>query len=359
MFLDDGTCLPSYLGVQERGVIGSGASSQLNDITLHLGEVKKIVYASDDNSYGKGTTEYDVEVQHRDGNGGFVTAMFRGCTISTLFGSVADRVYYTLRPDSNPNGTDEVVGVGAKVALLCLNGNQQKPIIIAAVEDQTEQRVEVKDAGHNLFFEFNGIRFIVDKDGQGILTFRGATNVDGTLTKDADANAEGTTLSFLKDGSVQIALKDDDQHLKVDRANKKIDVKAQDNYSLDSGGTVTTTAQDSVTFDTKNELDVTATNNVKIKSAGVLVGAATDNWMKGTTYRSAEQSMHAQMVSLLTGISTALVAAAAGLAAGPPGLGAAAAAIGTAAAQLAALSGTIGSFEAQAPTFLSLVNKGD
>jgi hypothetical protein len=328
-FLEDGTVIPSYLSVATRGV-STGGTANMNDFVLRLGEVKQVVWPDSPLSHTKTTVEYTVQVMHRNGNNTPNTTTFSGCTVSNLFGGVADRMSATLRADSN---TDKPFGVGSKVLLLCLDGSQQRSMIIGGIKDTASTEVD-QNRGHNLFFEFNGLRFVVDKEGQATVTFRGATKVDGTLSDDADANAEGTSIAFTKDGTVTVSTPDQDQYVKINHKDKKIQIQAS--------------------------------GNVEIKSTGVQVGDATDAWVKGTTYRNAERTLHNQVASALNTLTSLLTTAAAGLstaapAAGPAGagLGSAAVALSSMAPLLSSLGAYIQSFEGQDNTYLSSKNKTD
>jgi hypothetical protein len=358
MYLNDGGVIPSYLGLQS----SAGASTaMMNDTVLRFGEVKKIVWPNDPKSYSKRSVEYEIQIQHRDGNNAPNTATFRGCTTSTLFGGVADRFEAILRADPN---TNKPLGIGAKVLVLCLGGNQHRAIILGGIKDPQDKDIDNSDLGHNLFFEFNGLRFVVDKEGQGTVMFRGATKVDGTLSDDADAKAEGTNVSFTREGNVTIATPDDAQYIRVNHHDRKIEVLADDDHHLTSNNTITIDAQGDVGVTTQAGVNIQASNNVNIQSAGVHVGAATDAWVKGTTYRQNETTMHAQIASTLASLSTLLAAAATGLASAgtalvSPGLTAASVALTSAVPLLNTLGGYIQTFEAQAATYLSTKNLTD
>ena len=367
MYLPDGGVLPSYLSLQSSA---GTSTAMMNDTVLRLGEVKKIIWPDSTKSYSKSSVEYEVQVQHRDGNNAPNTATFRGCTTSTLFGGVADRFDATLRADPN---TNKPLGVGAKVLLLCLGGSQQRAIILGGIKDTKSELVDKSDLGHNLFFEFNGLRFTVDKEGQATVTFRGATKTNGTLSDDADANAEGTNVSFTREGNVSIATPDDAQYIKVNHADRKIEILADDDCHVTSNGTVTVDAQGDVNVTTQGGVTVQASNHVDVKSSGVRVGAATDSWLKGTTYRTKESTMHTQMASTLATLNSLVttaassLATAAGLISVPmvggglaaPGLTAASIALLSAAPLLNTLAGYIQAFEAQSSTFLSPTNLMD
>ena len=371
MYLSDGTFIPSYLGVTNRGS-DSGSTSMLNDYVLRFGEVKKVVFPDDPQSYGKKTVEYEVEVQYREGNGSPVTSIYRGCTTSTMFGGAADRFHATLRPDAS--GGDSAVGNGSKVLLLCLSGDQQKAIILGGIEDPSVARKEKKDSGHNLHFEFNGIRFTIDAEGQATMTFRGATKPNGNLTDEAERTASSTSIKFSKNGNVSIYTPGEAQFIQIDHENKEVLVQADKNWQVDVvDGTARLGSTGDFNIRTRAALNMDATQNVNIRSRGVLVGDATDAWLKGTTYRTSQGALHAQMSSTF-GILAGLVSAAgASLTAGSalnaiPIVGGLLAAplfitagvsLTSAGPLFGAMAGYIQAFEGQSFSYLSLKNKGD
>jgi len=372
MYLSDGTCIPSYLSVSSRGS-SAGSTSMLNDYVLRFGEIKKVVFPDDPQSYGKRTVEYEVEVQYREGNGSPVTSIYRGCTTSTLFGGAADRFHATLRPDTS--GSNSAIGTGSKVLLLCLSGDQQKAIILGGVEDPSVARQEKKDTGHNLHFEFNGVRFTIDAEGQAVMTFRGATKANGKLSDKADPAAEGSFIKFSKNGSILIGSPKEDQSIEIDHENKSIYVWAQKDWLLqvvDGRASIQSTKDVSLQSKT-GKLNVNTALNVNIKSLGVLVGEATDAWMKGTTYRANQGVLHAQMSSTFGTLAGLVSSAGASLTAGSalnaiPIVGgllaaplfiAAGVSLTSAGPLFGAMAGFIQAFEGQSFSYLSLKNKTD
>lgn len=310
--LEDGTIIPSYLGTSERGS-GQNSTAMLSDHVLRLGEVKKLIYPSDSQSYGKKTVEYEVEVQYRQGNGSSVSTIWRGATLSTLFGGVADRFHATLRADTTNN---EAFGTGSKVLLLCLAGDQQKAIILGGVEDPRRNVTERKETGHNLYFEFNGVVFTINKDGEPQLFFRGATKNNGTLKDGVEADDAGSTLRVDKQGSIILTTinqdtGDTENQFKVDHANpafrfqsvgsligsfdQKFDVKANAGFRLNSSD---------------SGMDIGVDQNVNIQSAGVRVGDADEAWVLGTTFRADLKTCHNNVKSGLNSAATQIQLAA-------------------------------------------------
>jgi phage baseplate assembly protein gpV len=359
-FLSDGTYVPAELGIHHRGD-GHGASNMLLDYVLRMGEVKKIIYPEDPINEPRKRigVEYDVLIDYRDGTGSTVQAPYSCCTIDTLFGGIADRFHATYRADTTKSY--QQLGTGSKVLVLCASGDQHKGIIIGGYEDPVHAtRKESAESGHNLFFEFNGVRFTIDKEGQAQLLFRGATKIDGELTDEAVKEAEGTNVFIDKQGGVKIATKDDAQFIHIDHENKKILILADSEWNVQVNDKAVIEVQNDVTLNSSaGGIAVGAANNVTIKSAGVLVGGATDAWVKGTTYRAAESALFSQMASALIAMQASLITAI-GLI-GIPTVGPALAIPGltSVATQMGSMASSLVTFESNAASYLSTKNLTD
>lgn len=346
MLLPDGTVIPSYLQVEH--TLDPEPSGMFGNIMLRIGEVREVVYPNNPNSLSKKVVEYRVAVQQRDVGVG-VTTEYSHCVVGSLFGGVADKLRYTVRPSTGQNvDQDTDLGNGSMVLLLCVNGETDNAIIIGGFPAPRD--VPEADEGHHLHFNFNGIDVAINKNGEFALTFGGATKNDGTLVDGADAGASGTNVAIAKDGSLSITDASGKQFFKIDHTNKTIALTADGEY------------------------DVTCTNgNVVIKSEGVLVGDATDAWVKGTSYRRAESQMNKQVSAALQGISIAatqlgalLAAAGSLMSMGPAGNIPAAGPVTTAATaaiqiatQAATAKAAIDVFEAGADSYLSDKNLTD
>lgn len=393
-YLPDGTVIPSYLGLRSQG--RAQASGQLDNIALRYGEIKDIIYPDDKRSVGKKFVEYEVEIQFKNGSATGSTMRQTGVMLMNPAGGVADQLRYTLRKDKEQKQQakgDDGVGVGSKVLLLSVNGDVAKTFIVGGFRDPKHEKVlDKKEDGHNFYFEFNGISFAVDKDGQAKLQFKGATKVDGKLDTDAGADEKNgpTTIEIKKNGNLKISTKDDKQYVHIDHENKKVEflfdeewnVKVNKKVVWDVGDSIEFTGNSTlkiaiakdVSFATSGgKIDIGASDRVYVKSAGVHVGSATDAWMLGTTYRSAESQLMTQLMTALTALGGQLTAAGSSLTAASvlnaiPIVGGGMAAAGFAAAGATLISAmatltqavtAITTFEGQAATYLSTKNKTD
>lgn len=308
MMLPDGTVVPHYLGLQRRGVAEDTGS--FTNVALRIGEVKGVVEPTADESLTGKYFEYTVEVQHRDGSGPGTSTLYTNCLLSSLFGSGGDQERFTLRADDkdDQNRKDDGVGVGAKVLLLCVNGEGTRTWIIGGVRDpETDETKDTKDDGHNWYREFNGVRQTINKDGEYTLLFRGATARDGKLADGVKEENGNAKLFFDKDGG--ITLSDGDKG-----KEKLVFSKKDKKTTLESGGTMAMKAPDGVTIDTDKNTVITA-DKTYIGSKN-----AAENLVLGKTYREAEgkcnDSLAEKFSSLgqnITSLSTSLTSAATAL----------------------------------------------
>jgi len=210
--------IPSFL----QGPGDGWAPTFLGNHALHTGEVQEVIYPSDERSRSKKFIEYSVFVQHRE-NGTAITKIYPNCVLMNAFGGFADHVTYTLRADKTADKKDQKKqagepGKGSKVLILCLNGETNSAIIIGGVRDVALDKdpKTAAEKGHNLSFEFNGVAFEIDKDGQLTLTVKGATDAEGKTKNDKLPS----TLKVEKDGKVTASTKGGKNSIVIEQTGK-------------------------------------------------------------------------------------------------------------------------------------------
>lgn len=385
MNFSDRTIIPSYIGLKQAGV-STGAMDDFEEFKLLQGEVKEAIYPSSPKSLSKKYIEYNVAVQHKQPAGPTSTVIYPNCLLINSFGGVADKISYSLRSDPKEPEGKQVNTSGSKVLLLCLGGVRNQAYIIGGLREDSEKDPE----GHHFLFQFNGVSFAINDDGEAKLVFRGATDVSDNPKKGVDKEASPTTVSITQNGNLKISTKDDAQFLHVDHENKKIEILADTEWNVKVneksifdfgkswevavGDEFKCSIQKDVTLNTSSgKIDIGASGNVNIKSAGLMVGNATDSMMKGTTYRNAETAKNNQLMSALTQLAGFLTTAGIGITtasglhsipvagpiAGAAPLATAAVALTNAATAVSQMISAITSFEGQSATYLSTVNKND
>jgi hypothetical protein len=285
--LGDGTVIPSYLGIESRGE-GHGSEDNLLNHVLRYGEVKDIVYPGDKRNHSGNQIEYEVEVKHRDGVGIETTTVYRGVTANNLFGGAADRVETTYRPASQSD-KETGNGNGSKVLLLCVSGDIQKPVIIGGLSNPSQKATKAE--GHHYTFEFNGAQFKVNSEGEVEFQHRGPTNADGSV-KEQYEDYSGANVRVDKRGNITISGPGGEQFLTF---TKQKENAPERNQTVELQGDKKLQAR-------AEQVEVTASNNLFLESEneaiqmnaqrGVFVGLATDQWVKGSTYRLAEGALN-------------------------------------------------------------------
>lgn len=180
--LDDGTVIPSFMGVQNRASYSIGAGLTMSDSSLRLGEVLACYAATDPLNVSGKENEYIVLTNHRNGSGELVPAPYR-CTLSDGFGAAGDHYRRSLRARGQPPDQGSV-GNGAWVLLACINGDKAHAVILSCLRNQN--RTDQDPAGRFLSFEFNGVTVDIGDDGSMKLQVKGSTGIDGSLDSDGD-----------------------------------------------------------------------------------------------------------------------------------------------------------------------------
>lgn len=375
---NDGAVIPSYLGVQARGKNRS-LDTWLNDDRLRLGEVIDIVYPDDDRSYTKLTREYVLRAQYRNGDGVMSTNEYRGVAMSSIFGSAADYFSAALRKDDSKDKDKTEFGTGARVVFMCVGGDQRRALILGGIEnyDEDQHPKPSKDSDPKLYWEFNGFRLIIDKDGEAHIEMKGATKNNGELTDEADTKAKGTQLYFQKDGSLDIITGDgneDNPRFNLDLPNKKITITTKGEFKVDVKGDITMLGNKKGLIDVEDEMRISSGKRVILSNTkGVHCGDANENWVKGKTYRNKESQMNSSLKDALNSAAQACSEAminmnAASSANATPYTGGAAAqssfsqvgsALGNIGKALTQMADAIGRFEYNADDYLSKLNFGD
>lgn len=336
MMLHDGTVLPSFLNITS-GMPASGAELSLNDPYLRIGRVVRAHFSGENTNASGGAAEYDVEVEYADINGAHTRQVYPRCQVASLFGGIADEIRYTPRTKTT-NRADEDGDEGSMVLLLCINGNSRAGVILSGFP-HPEAAKDIRADGHHLKFSFNGINLSINKDGELTVKYRGATNADGTLAESATPAAEGSTVTFSKDGSITLQTKDDKQHVKLDHTNSQLHISV-------AGG------------------------HVNIESDGTHLGgtAATEALVLGTTYRAKQTALNSSFVQCLQGITSSLNAVAQNIMlassaatqpAAAPALAGASFHMSLVADQFRILRDAVNSFEDSSDEYLSLKNTSD
>jgi len=173
--------------------------------SLRLGLVLEIIEIDDEKNISKLGPEYNVLAIEQDEGNGSSTTVYKNCISIDAFGGVADYFQFRHRAAKDPKKAQKEGTIkdetGSIVLMLCLDGNSEKAVILKSVHNPSRNVLLEKDKEHYAEGEFNGVNFQVDKEGALTVTFRSATEDDGTPK---DTEAGGTELKIEKDGSFEI-----------------------------------------------------------------------------------------------------------------------------------------------------------
>lgn len=201
--LPSGGVLPSSLLKMDYSSQTAGFDKKYSNNSLRMGVVIASYPTENKNNIGKLTTEYDVLVMEQDKNKSVTPLTYKNCISMDGLGSITDYFEKAFRSQKkaknkasaqSPSNQD-----GAIVLLLCLDGSSEKGIIIGAAP-HPNRKSKLKQ-GQVMAGEFNGISILVNEDGSANLSFKGATNNDGSPV---DKNQGTTSIDIEKDGTLQI-----------------------------------------------------------------------------------------------------------------------------------------------------------
>lgn len=246
--------------------------------SLRVGLVLEKLEEDDEKNISKLGPEYNVMTIEQDQQNGSSTSIYKNCINIDAFGGVADYFQFTHRAAKDPKKAKKKGSLkeetGSIVLLLCLDGNSEKAIILKSIHNPKKNKVLTKDKGHHLEGEFNGVNWQVDKDGALKITFKSATEDDGTPKDD---EAGGTFVEINKQGSVDINTGEDDKnYIRMDKPNSDIGLKADHHIGL--------TAKENIGFNAGKDLNMTVGKDLIAAAEGkaaVTVKSSMDVEAKG------------------------------------------------------------------------------
>lgn len=267
----DGPITPHYLES-----VSDSPLDLYGNLALRVGEVIEFISPKDERSVSKKVNEYRVLVQHRDVDTGIAVGReYSHCVMVNPFGGLADRMLWTPRIDKGREKDDTGNGKGAKVLMLCVNGEHNSAIILGGVRDEHDDKdLSYSEDSHHFFTEFNGCQFFINSSGEMAFVHNGATDLDGKQVEDTSDTAH-SRVDFFKDGRVLLGARNDRNKEGVPETRLEI---------------------------------VPGEGKIKMHAdEGIHIGDASEKMAKFSTYRRAEKQLHTTLTSLLTSL-TVLVA---------------------------------------------------
>ena len=208
-----------------------------------------------------------------------------------MFGMSNNYSSYTLQPGQKDD--QGFFKNGSIVLILCLNGSPDanQAIILGGLQNPNQSVYSAED-GQFYDFNFNGIKYNINKDGELSIQFNSVIDGDGNQ---ANPDAAGTTLKFDKDGgftvsdnenqSVSLSRKDKtitisngDESIVVDKGNKIISVNSSQDIKTSSQQSTDISAKQDVNVSASSNLSLQADQNLSINSGQNINAQAGQNW---------------------------------------------------------------------------------
>jgi hypothetical protein len=217
--------IPSFY--QTRDADTEAFSGNNSNSLLRIGLIYRVIAPEDADSRSKKVVEYDVLVNHKE-NGATTGVLYHNCVVANPLGGKADKETRILRPDKN-------TGLGTRVLILCINGEQNSGMIISGVRSTADSDKGIIPVDRTKDFarfewEYNGINFLIQDDGSVTVTYKGATKNDGNLRDSVDKKAVGTSLNINKDGDFKVATRD--QYLELNHKDNVLKIFGKNRLTL-------------------------------------------------------------------------------------------------------------------------------
>lgn len=196
---------------------------------LRMGEVKQIIKPTDPESLSKKYYEYSVLAVHIE-NGVLARRMYRNCVLINSLAGGGDHSSFALRESTKPN--DQSQTDGSRVLLLCIEGSNNRAIIIGGLRDERANN-DINNTGHYFDWEFNGVNFKVNDDGSWEVINKGKTDNLGKKHPKANNDGVGTTIKTEANGNIQIKTAKGSE-IVIDNTGNKINIKADSEVTIDS-----------------------------------------------------------------------------------------------------------------------------
>ena len=185
---------------------------------------------------------------------------------------------FTLQADSASDGRIEY---GSLVIVLCISGQSSggQAIIVGGVS-HPEGPTYKKDDGQFYDFNFNGINYNINKDGEWTLTFNSPVDKKG---KKLDEKVAGTQIKIDKTGKIKISDNEGQffeldrvaqkatwgngaESIIIDKKNKKLELASSGEMSAKSTKKMSETSDDEISMTAKKDLSATSEANLKLES---------------------------------------------------------------------------------------------
>jgi hypothetical protein len=259
--------LPSSLLAFDHDGVTDAYKNSKSNFSLKTGIVIKSYDTNDPQNVSGVAVEYDVLTIDQSKDHGTSGVIYKKCLSVDGFGGLSDFMEAKLRPASDKKVIkDAEIGNsdGAIVMLLCINGIEDRGVIIGSLKHPGRKTRLDKEAGLHLEGEYNGLNWKIDKDGALAVTFRSATDSKG---KASDEKSGGSNFKIEKDGSIELN-DNNKEKIRIDKTNKTVTINAEKDISNTTEGNFNVTAKQSTNVTTTKDILMAASGNCKLTSQG-------------------------------------------------------------------------------------------
>lgn len=297
----------SLLAFDHEGVTDAYKNSKSN-FSLKTGVIIKSYDIDDSQNVSGVAVEYDVLTIDQSKDHGTSGVIYKKCMRIDGFGGLSDFMEAKLRPASDKKviKDGEIINSdGAIVMLLCINGIEDRGVIIGSLKHPGRKTRLDKEAGQHLEGEYNGLNWKIDKDGAFTVTFRSATDSKG---KANDEKAGGTNFRMEKDGSVEVS-DNNKEKIRIDKTNKTISINAEKDISNVTEANFNITSKESVNVTSTKDIIMAASGNCKLTSQGdfTVDAQASGNLKAGSWNIKADDYVEARAGSIRLSSSQVMV----------------------------------------------------
>lgn len=217
--------------------------------SISVGEIVAIQEPTSDSDT---VLKYIVRIETENGTSTFVSNVVS----STMVGGIADGLKIYRRPttvDDKPYKIDDNTpfGVGERVIVAFINNDLRRGVIIGGYNRAIDliELPEPDEDKPQMRFQYLGMIFDIDTKGQLTITHTGAPKITDSPQDVPEIDEKKvSTLMFMDDSSF-VFVDANKQSIKVDAANKKIELTSdKEKVSIDQSGSIKVEASKDVTI---------------------------------------------------------------------------------------------------------------
>lgn len=288
----DGAVVPSTLNMAP---MASTREILRHNYSLKLGLVTDIFYPEDPKNLSGKFIEYNVLVNEINSNDSTTMTTYRNCTVNNIFGMSNNNLTYTLQAANN---ADNVIDFASVVLLLCISGQSSngQTVIVGGFSHPNNPVYSAED-GQFYDFNFNGINYNINNDGELTITFNSPLDDEKNPT---NAAAAGSSIKLDKQGRIKIAdnegqfwqldrvaqtstWSNGNDSIVIDKKNKKIQVSSSGEFDVSSEKQTNISSGDAMSLDSQKDMNMSSDTNVSMSAANNMNQTSGGNWQVDST----------------------------------------------------------------------------